>query len=169
MNPEGNGPKSLGVVDLTKPSNDSTDKTAEQRAAADQKTYQMARRKMIEAEERVDLFRSMIKKNLGTNETEGIVAKHVEKLRHRTTGIESKHTENLMNDKLRDAKKDARWWERKEIQEMKNLKTNMMNQGKTQRTVRSIVENIQKESSVERNKLKQKNKEKLENLVVKKE
>ena len=54
----------------------------------------------------------------------------------------------MMKDKLKGAKTDARIIKKKEIQARKNMEETLLRIGKNRITVRGIIENIQKHTSI---------------------
>ena len=76
-------PKGMDMIGQTNPQQEASiiDNTTNA-VANDQRTYREMRIKMIRAEERMDLFRELVRKNLGTRGTEELVAKHNAKIKN---------------------------------------------------------------------------------------
>ena len=132
----------------------------------DQRMYRDSRKKMIEAEERVELIRKMVQKDIATNETYGTVKKHNMKLKNKI-GNPNKHTRNLTDEKLRDAKIDSKKAKREERQAEKDLIDKHIEAGINRNKSRWIISRIRKETNKIRKNIKKKNNKKIENLVNK--
>ena len=149
--------KSSPMIGQTNPtqvedsSNDNTTNTV----ANDQRTYKETRIKMVRAEERMDLFRELVRKNLGTRQTEGLVAKHNAKVKNPEAKPEE-HVKNLTRDKLTDATKEAKKAKVLEREAEKALIESHKKEGYTQRQCRGIRTRIRKETDRTRKLIKKK-------------
>ena len=142
--------------------NDSTTNSV----AKDQRMYWEARKKMIEAEARMDMFKELRQKNLGTNETVLTVRNHMNKLKNRVRNPDE-HTKALNEDKLKDATIESKKAKRKEREAEENLIKKHLENGISKNKSKWIIEKIRKDTRVIRKKAVKKYKLKIETLEKK--
>ena len=115
--------------------------------ANDQRTCRETRIKMVKAEERMDLFRELVRKNLGTKLTEGIVAKHNAKIKNKNPEAKPDAlVKNLTEDKLVDATKESKKAKVLEKKAEKDLIETHRKHGINQRQCRGIRARIRRET-----------------------